>query len=127
MSEEFTIDWPHGHQTRNGRPARVICTDTRGGHPITALLLHDDGHEVATAYTIKGRLLHTGIHEYDIVNKPAPMPIWWVSVYDGGKGLAIHRGQVTAQECASEGRLAYAITLRDGRIVDVTDEQDNAR
>lgn len=34
--EAFTIDNPYGHMTRNGDPARIVCTnrDSTDGRPI---------------------------------------------------------------------------------------------
>lgn len=31
---EFDPKWPHGHVTRDGRKARIICTDAKGRYPI---------------------------------------------------------------------------------------------
>ena len=41
-------------RTRDGRKARIICTDAKGDYPIIALVQEAFGQELAEAYTQTG-------------------------------------------------------------------------
>jgi len=74
-------------QTRDGRPARVLCTDAAGVYPIVALIRDQDGTDHADHYTAAGHFFEdsSGCNEDDLINIP-PAPVRhtiarWVSVY----------------------------------------------
>lgn len=76
---EFTLDWPHGHITRDGRKARTVCTDAKGDQPIIALVLDpEDGSEDETRHCVDGSwaLDHTP-NGWDLINAPAPRRTKW--------------------------------------------------
>ena len=52
--DNFSIDWPHGHVTERGDPARIICTDRKGDRPIIALISYRNGNEIVLSYTTEG-------------------------------------------------------------------------
>ena len=41
--------------TRDGRPARVVCTDVKGNYPVIGLVLHNDTEEFMYNFTEDGR------------------------------------------------------------------------
>ena len=41
--------------TRDGRPARVVCTDVKGNYPVIGLALHNDTEEYMYNFTENGR------------------------------------------------------------------------
>lgn len=43
---DFDPDWPHGHVTRDGHKARIICRDAKGSQPLVVLV--DLGDREAT-------------------------------------------------------------------------------
>lgn len=69
MSKPFDLTKPV--QTRDGRPARIICTDKVGfGCPILALVTNGGQEEVAT-YTEAGKYLSDDdVSGSDLVNIP---------------------------------------------------------
>jgi len=78
---EFTIDWPHGHVTRDGRKARIVCTDAKGLYPFVALI--DDGkHEFSNRVNCNG--VSYSCTDYDLINAPAQKREFWMNVYEDG-------------------------------------------
>ena len=58
-------------RTRDGKPARIICTDAKSSYPIVALvMLTNENKESVCFYKEDG--LYNGIkdHEFDLVNIP---------------------------------------------------------
>lgn len=53
--------------TRDGRPARIICTDTKGTNPIVALIMHRNGMETTLHYNPYGRWAGGSDHA-DLIN-----------------------------------------------------------
>lgn len=108
-SSDFDPAWPHGHVTRDGRKARVICTDAAGSRPVVALVLIE-GKEIPTSFTEKGRLYNDAEDTtLDLINAPAPRPEpivrkWWALVWPSGEmSTFIHRTLASAED-ALEGR-----------------------
>jgi hypothetical protein len=72
-------------QTRDGRPARILCTDKRGnGYPILALITEDSGEEFACSFTVNGHNCSDGLDGLelpcDLVNVPEKRE-GWINVY----------------------------------------------
>lgn len=66
-------------QTRDGRPARILCTDRIGNQPIVALLINDSGSE----YTVYRKLNGTRedgeeslLGNDDLINVPERKSKW---------------------------------------------------
>lgn len=79
---EFDPNWPHGHITRDGRKARVICAD-RQDHvlPVIALVEREPGGEEAVIYlTAEGRS-SSWDDSINLLNAPAPARTYYVNVY----------------------------------------------
>lgn len=96
----FTLDWPHGHVTRDGRKARIVCTDAFGAYPIVALI-PCNGNEIATHHKVTGAE-KSGCDGLDLLNAPAPKREWWVNVYANGDAFA-HE----TKEQADKMRVSY--------------------
>ena len=65
--------------TRDGRSARIICTDAKGNYPIIALV--DKGsYDGAISYTKDGKLYAGETNNYDIFFAPGKHE-GWVNVY----------------------------------------------
>lgn len=70
-------------QTRDGRPARIICTNRKGEFPIIALITEADGLESYLAYTADGFLWsNKSPHSSDLINVPVKH-VWWLNIYNG--------------------------------------------
>lgn len=70
---DFDPHWVHGHITRDGRKARVICTDAMGLQPVVALVQDAPQIECPRTYTRDGRFFIGGPSSVaDLLNAPAP-------------------------------------------------------
>lgn len=72
-------------QTRDGRPARIICTDRKSDHyPILALLM-EDGTEYTTSFTVDGECYQNGgENRTDLVNVPPKRTSRFYNAYENG-------------------------------------------
>ena len=82
---DFDPNWPHGHVTRDGRKARIICRDRRSpGFPIIALI-GDGIMEAFDCFNLQGRVNGDGrLRPDDLLNAPAPKRVW--------EGAAVYMG-----------------------------------
>lgn len=78
-------------QTRDGRAARIICTDRKvDGYPILALVTQGNGSEDVLSYRTDGGFFGSkGSHPVDLINIPQKV---WVNLY-----RAEHRGLYTVE------------------------------
>jgi hypothetical protein len=77
-------------QTRDGRPARILCTDAKSSFPIIALVTMFDGSEAAHPYYAEGNSRSSSIHPFDLVNVPVKRTITvrrWLIVFNDGTSL----------------------------------------
>ena len=65
--------------TRNGRSARIICTDAKGNYPIV-VLIEEGGYDNALSYTKDGKLYVGETNDYDLFFAPEKHE-GWVNVY----------------------------------------------
>lgn len=75
-------------QTRDGRKARIICTDRNNGlYPVVALLGSCGGKESMEAYTADGRWeAHSSLeHPHDLINILEVRTLW-VNIYANDLG-----------------------------------------
>lgn len=100
-------------QTRDGRKARIICTDRRDViFPIVALIEEGDMDRVLTYYA-------NGSHEKqpsdaDLINVPAEFErAQWVNVYP--LAIAFWDSKETADHGASPGRIACVQIVVKGK------------
>ena len=67
-------------RTRNGRAARIICTDGKGDQPIIALIDYEDT-DIVTRFTTDGHWqIQNGECGNDLINIPEKHEMW-VNVY----------------------------------------------
>lgn len=70
--------------TRDGRNARIICTDKKGVCPIVALIERSDGViEETIIYKENGEVFGTTITKYDLFFAPEKHE-GWINVYKAG-------------------------------------------
>lgn len=119
-NNEFDPNWPHGHVTRDGRKARVLCTDRAGRWPLVALI-ESAGYEDVISCTREGRNDETPVSEespLDLFNAPAPVirHSRWANIY-AASGWSARR---EADRGLLRGRLGLIeIIYEKGRPVDV--------
>ena len=65
--------------TRNGRSARIICTDAKCNYPIVALI-EEDGYDNALSYTKDGKLYVGETKDYDLFFAPEKHE-GWLNIY----------------------------------------------
>ena len=63
--------------TRNGRSARIICTDAKGNYPIV-VLIEEGGYDNALSYTKDGKLYVGETNDYDLIFAPEKHEGWGV-------------------------------------------------
>lgn len=73
---QFDPKWPHGHVTRTGKKARIICTDATEKCPIVALVEWSDGSFQLGLYGPDGK--NQNIQSLDLLNAPAPKHRVWL-------------------------------------------------
>ena len=104
MSNEFDPDCPYGH-TYAGRPARIICTNAEGPHPIVALIKGlEGGGECARFFSFSGEATPAFLER--LVNAAAPKRkfVKWMNVYRTGD-VAAHDTEESANR-RWQGRIA---------------------
>lgn len=111
MSNAFDPDWPHGHVTRDGRTARIICTDTKGsqGETIVALVADKNGIESPRNFFQSGHYLDAyAENDLDLINAPAPKRkfVRWVNMYEHTATVFTYEKKEIADRDASAHRTA---------------------
>jgi hypothetical protein len=100
---DFDPNWPHGHITRDGRKARIICTDAESNFPIVALV---DG--IAQHFTPAGQYRVGSLNHLDLLNAPAPKRKvrmdQWMNVY--ADGAYLYATKAAADDNAWNDRIA---------------------
>ena len=95
---KMTFDSTLPVQTRDGRKARIICTDMKGEGPILALL--DSGpYEIAKVYLEDGKLEGSGTDpcSYDLINIPEKR---WALIWktEGEYGVTVIADEIIVEE-----------------------------
>lgn len=67
-------------KTRDGREARIICTDRVGDNNIIALVKDEDGGEYAISCDETGKRWLSGECKEDLVNIPEKK-VGWINIY----------------------------------------------
>lgn len=81
--------------TRDGRSARIICTDRVGKWPIVALI-SDNGEEIICSFTTNGKKYIQEIEKSDLFFAPKKRT-GWVNIYTDDCGVA-YSGQMIHSE-----------------------------
>lgn len=93
----MTFDPTKPVQTRDGREARIICTDAKGDYPIIALVGPD---EILRFYDSGGKSYYYS--ENDLINIPEKRVVWF-NVYNDKFG---HETKEDADTNCSSDRIA---------------------
>ena len=106
MTDTFDPAWPHGHITRDGRRARIICTDARSDWPILALISNPE-KEFVQGFMADGRPYCNESH-LDLFNAPAPKKRikGWLSIYPNGNTGSVRPTRAKCDELATSDRIA---------------------
>lgn len=98
------IDLTKPVQTRDGRKARVICTDMEGGSErIVALITNRSGGEHPLSYFKNGSYYNDDdSNNTDLINTPEEL---WVNVYPDGEAQT-HSTRDRADNMATNDRIA---------------------
>ena len=109
MREDFDPDWPHGHVTRDGRKARIVCKDRVSRDEPLVVLVDENSCESVYSYYRSGTFLFGEVSDYDLINAPAPKIKHerWINIYPGGECVDLHPSREVADRAAE---------LRGGRI-----------
>ena len=99
--------------TRDGRPARIICTDAKIAFPIIALILEKDGTETVCSYNARGEYWSSNeLTDTDLMFAPTKKE-GWVNIYNRaarGCGL-IHESEEKAKLNADKDK-TYIATVK---------------
>lgn len=89
----FDLDWPHGHVTRDGRKARVVCRDLQSdqGPIVAAVMSHTGSSETIVTYYPDGKYTRIDTNSCDLHNAPAPKTRikGWLNVFDAGEVIRL--------------------------------------
>lgn len=107
----MTFDPTKPVQTRDGRPARILCTDRKCTEfPIVAVYSDSDGTECVACYKASGGWSGSGHpHSRDLVNVPEKRVLEaWMNVYDPPCDAHAHQSKERADFVARGlvGRIA---------------------
>lgn len=123
---DFDPNWPHGHQTRAGVPARIIALDAEiKDYPIVAMVKDEALGERIVSYTAGGLWVHGGYchRDKDLINAPAPkrkiQVDCWLNVYE--HATYAHKSKDSANGNAKRDRFALihiCKEVEDGEGID---------
>lgn len=90
-------------QTRDGRPARIICTDrnTEINVPIIALVTDNSGREGIQCYDSEGHLYGSRESVTDLINVPT-VRTGWINIYPDGFTSLLHATEAVAKSFAEQ-------------------------
>lgn len=114
----MTFDPTKPVQTRDGRSARIICTDKKGEAPIVALVSAISGDsEITYSFFLDGSFYcDDGTYPLDLVNTPEEKTLW-LNVYHDG--VVNHLTKEVAERCAGQNRIAcIKVTYKEGQFDD---------
>lgn len=87
MTQVKTLDLTKPVQTRDGRKARIICTDALSAtYPVVALVMSKDGFEYTSAYTLEGEYHPPNVCDEDIFNIPVEVVTFKNVYFDVNSG-----------------------------------------
>lgn len=121
---DFDPNWPHGHVTRRGDPARIVARDCRNEiYPIVALVALADfeGTEEPRQFTPEGLASSDsdGNDVDDLINAPEPKRVVYVNLYDEHRTLGgFHTTRASADDGVDNSRQRIGcnrIELEPGR------------
>ena len=102
--------------TRNGRSARIICTDAKGNYPIVALI-EEGGYDNALSYTKDGKLYVGETNDYDLFFAPEKHE-GWLNIYRSDecgfymRGKSPYKSKDEADEIAKANPKTFFTTVK---------------
>lgn len=119
----MTFDPNKSVQTRDGRPARILATDVKGGpYTIAAAIGRKRGcGEYVSAFTSDGCYFEGKEGENDLVNVPERKSLWFNEyAHRGGSVYGAYDTRETADDAVAWRDRAAVVELifEDGKLVD---------
>ena len=102
--------------TRNGRSARIICTDAKGNYPIV-VLIEEGGYDNALSYTKDGKLYVGETNDYDLFFAPEKHE-GWLNIYRSDecgfymRGKSPYKSKDEADEIAKANPKTFFTTVK---------------
>ena len=102
--------------TRNGRSARIICTDAKSNYPIVALI-EEGGYDNALSYTKDGKLYVGETNDYDLFFAPEKHE-GWLNIYRSDewgfymRGKSPYKSKDEADEIAKANPKTFFTTVK---------------
>jgi cell wall assembly regulator SMI1 len=90
----MTFDPSKPVMTRDGRTARILCTDLAGQQPIAAAVMRRDGVESLSTHYANGEFWSPSARHHDLINVPEERTVW-VNVFED---LKIDHGWASKEE-----------------------------
>ena len=111
-------------QTRDGRKARIICTDYKGFKPIIAIITTEEDSESVFCYESNGRFTDPTKGELDLINIPERTSSWF-NLYEPDLICGSYRSHEVANLRQTSSRLAtLELVYEDGKPVNVKLHKD---
>lgn len=114
-------------RTRDGRPARIVCSDVKSerGYTVVAVITDDDGYEITDTYQANGYAFsHGQQRDHDLVNVPELVPLGDMLV--GQRGIVRAHGDGTVSDDTWVGAEVMAIYDTGHGVIGVTLERNAA-
>ena len=102
--------------TRNGRSARIICTDAKGNYPIVALI-EEGGYDNALSYTKDSKLYVGETNDYDLFFAPEKHE-GWLNIYRSDecgfymRGKSPYKSKEKADKVAKANPKTFFVTIK---------------
>ena len=114
--EEYLKNPKRKAVTRNGRSARIICTDAKGNYPIV-VLIEEGGYDNALSYTKDGKLYVGETNDYDLFFAPEKHE-GWLNIYRSDecgfymRGKSPYKSKDEADEIAKANPKTFFTTIK---------------
>ena len=113
--EEYLTNPSKKVVTREGKPARIICTDARGEYPVIALIEHyQETLDVTFSFTKDGKWCTDGTNSNKDLFFELEKHEGWVNVYKSGINWSLGASIWQTEEEAKKwvGATDYATTIK---------------
>ena len=102
--------------TRNGRSARIICTDAKGNYPIV-VLIEEGGYDNALSYTKDGKLYVGETNDYDLFFATEKHEGWFNIYHSDESGFYVrqyhpYKSKDEADEIAKANHRTFFATVK---------------
>ena len=114
--DEYLANLSRKVVTRDGRNARIICTDARGEYPVVALIELDNTSDAAYTYTIDGRFHLSEPGGEDLFFAPEKHE-GWINIFKSSNNIAFLGQSLIFEskedaENGGKGYDSYAATIK---------------